>query len=149
MEFHLNQLEKLLLPTQTTKMCLWTLLQDNSFFQSSQSPLFNILSTELGVTEEQTNRILERRQRVRQLLAKHMESLKLIEELRTAISRKHSRLDSRCRTIQNSSSPLQVAKFLLWVTKNSEKLAKYIPGFSRSSNVHTPCVDFVEDPSKS
>lgn len=37
-KFHLQQLESLLLPTQTTKMSLWTLEQGESFFKASQPP---------------------------------------------------------------------------------------------------------------
>jgi hypothetical protein len=59
--FHLNQLEKLLCPTKTTKLSLWALQQDKSFFQKSKSPLFDILSKELELTPEQTEKIIERR----------------------------------------------------------------------------------------
>jgi len=59
--FHLNQLEKLLLPTQTTKMSLWALQQDKSFFQKSQSPMFDLLSKELELTVEQVEKIQNRR----------------------------------------------------------------------------------------
>ena len=61
MAFHLNQLEKLLLPTKTTKMSLWALQQDKSFFQKSQSPMFDLLSKELELTVEQIERIQNRR----------------------------------------------------------------------------------------
>jgi hypothetical protein len=57
----LNQLEKLLCPTKTTKLSLWALQQDKSFFQKSKSPMFNILSKELELTPEQTEKIQERR----------------------------------------------------------------------------------------
>lgn len=64
--FHLNQLEKLLLPTQTTKMSLWALQQDKSFFQKSSSPMFDILSKELNLTTEQVEKIQDRRWAVNQ-----------------------------------------------------------------------------------
>ena len=59
--FHLNQLEKLLLPTKTTKMSLWALQQDKSFFQKAKSPMFDLLSKELELTQEQIEKIQERR----------------------------------------------------------------------------------------
>ena len=76
--FHLNALEKLVLPTQTTKMCLWAMQQgsiyiyynklnfyyqhfseikDNKFFQKKKSPMFDILSRELELDIEQTKKI--------------------------------------------------------------------------------------------
>jgi hypothetical protein len=54
-------LEKLILPTRTTKLSLWALQQDKSFFQKSKSPMFDLLSKELELTAEQTERIQERR----------------------------------------------------------------------------------------
>jgi hypothetical protein len=59
--FHLNQISKLLLPTQTTKMCLWTLQQENSFFEAKTSPLYNSLVGDLEISEEQSKRIQEKR----------------------------------------------------------------------------------------
>lgn len=128
-------------------MCLWTLQQDKSFFQSSESPLYSILSKELGISDEQTSRILEHRQRVKQLIHKLQESLKLIKDLKTSIDRKHGCLDTRCRAVQDSSMPKQVANFLIWITKNSGKLVKHVPNFLRTA-IHTPCADFVADEDK-
>jgi hypothetical protein len=59
--FHLGQLEKLLVPTQTTKMCLWTLQQDKSFYECNKSPLFDMLSKVLGITPEQVDAIQKHR----------------------------------------------------------------------------------------
>lgn len=61
MAFHVNQLEKLIVPTKTTKMCLFALQQDKSFYQKSKSPVYDMLSQELEITPEQTERIQERR----------------------------------------------------------------------------------------
>lgn len=59
--FHLQQIEKLMVPTNTTKMCLWTLQQDKSFYQSKKSSIYDILSKTLEISAEQTSKILERR----------------------------------------------------------------------------------------
>ena len=42
-------------------MSLWALQQDKSFFQKSKSPMFDLLSKELELTPEQTDKIQERR----------------------------------------------------------------------------------------
>lgn len=48
-EFHLRQLERQIVPTDTTKMSLWTLEQDESFYKDrKRGSLSNILRTELG-----------------------------------------------------------------------------------------------------
>jgi hypothetical protein len=59
--FHLQQLEKLIVPTKTTKMCLWTLQQDKSFYQRHKSPMYDMLAKELEIAPEQTEKIQERR----------------------------------------------------------------------------------------
>lgn len=86
--FHLQQLEKLVVPTMTTKMCLWTLHQDPSFYQKNRSPMFNILCDELELTPEQIEKILEKRERTSTLLSKLRECLDLIQSLKTAIEKK-------------------------------------------------------------
>lgn len=57
----MNQLEKLIVPTLTTKMCLWALQQDRGFFQRSKSPMYDMLSKELEITADQSEKIQERR----------------------------------------------------------------------------------------
>ena len=48
-EFHLKQLERQILPTDTTKMSLWTLDQDDSFYEDKKrGSLSVILRKELG-----------------------------------------------------------------------------------------------------
>ncbi|CAE7689221.1 unnamed protein product, partial [Symbiodinium microadriaticum] len=56
--FHIAQLEKLLLPTQTMKLEIWTMQQDLDICESAgQSPMLDILSKELELTSEQTTAI--------------------------------------------------------------------------------------------
>ena len=42
-------------------MCLWTLQQDKSFYQKNKSPMYDILSKELELTKEQSDKIQDRR----------------------------------------------------------------------------------------
>jgi hypothetical protein len=55
--FHLGQLEKLFLPTQTSKMLIWTLIQDPIFYEIDRSPLFKAIATELELSPEQIEKI--------------------------------------------------------------------------------------------
>ena len=60
--FRLQQLEKLLLPTTTTKMSLWTLDQDQEFFDATDNTsMFSILSNELNISADQVKRIQARK----------------------------------------------------------------------------------------
>mmetsp|Transcript_79746 Transcript_79746/g.156388 ORF Transcript_79746/g.156388 Transcript_79746/m.156388 type:complete len:416 (+) Transcript_79746:48-1295(+) len=141
--FHLNQLEKLLCPTKTTKLSLWALQQDKSFFQTSKSPMFEILSKELELTPEQTEKIQERREKTQHLLGQLKESLSLIGTLKTAIEKKHACYDGICGRVQEAATPKQTVLFLRWISAHAEELAKHIPAFSRSVH-HMPNVEFVE-----
>jgi hypothetical protein len=125
--FHLSQLEKLAVPTTTTKMILWTLQQDKSFVTS---PLFDEISFYLGLNGEQTDKIQQRRQIIKDLMKKLKESLNLMKCLRTAISDKHQILDARLSAIKMIATSKQTVQFLFWIGKNSANLQKLIPNFS-------------------
>ena len=59
--FHLQQLKSLLLPNTVSKMTVWSLQQDDSFYDESQNArrfgggIWNLLSSELQFTPEQKN----------------------------------------------------------------------------------------------
>lgn len=63
LNYHLHQIERLLLPTQVTKMCIWALRQDDSFWQDEEdeTSLPVILAKELGLSEEQKKKIQQQR----------------------------------------------------------------------------------------
>jgi hypothetical protein len=128
---------------------LFTLQQDNTFYQIKQSPLFSILSQELNMSEEQWAKIQTRkyvvyiyhyllqhshkmsilimhRQIIRGLIQNLKESLNLIIELNEAIVSKHTAFDQECGRIEEACSPEQKIGFLVWIKHNEEKLAKVI-----------------------
>ena len=171
--FHLDQLERLLIPTQTTKMCLWAMQQDKSFY-SPDSAIYNIFCKEIGITEDLSAKMLERRSvcvshfyaflclamflllmrlhyvvivgfdfmflcvvlccrdHMIELTKQLTESLDLIKVLRTAIDDKHRKFDHCCTLVKNVGSAKQQVAFLLWITKNVDKLSHVIPDFWRS-----------------
>lgn len=59
--FHLDQLEKLVVPTSTTKFCIWTLQQGESNSNEAKSSLFSTLSRELEILPEQLNAVRGRK----------------------------------------------------------------------------------------
>lgn len=61
--FHLDQLQRLANPTNVTKMGLWTLGQQSK--DQKQNPIVGILWKELGMTTQQGRKILEQRQRIK------------------------------------------------------------------------------------
>ena len=130
--FHLAQLEKLILPTRVTKMILWTLQQDYKFFEEKSSPIWGILVKELEMTPDQINILKKQRSEVLKLLLHLRESLSVIRELKSSIKDKHESFDRECGKIASEASAQQNVRFILWITKNTDKLAKVIPDFERS-----------------
>jgi hypothetical protein len=61
----------------------------------------------------------------------------LIKTLKCSIEKKHVLFDRACGSIMQEANPRQNVKFLLWITRNAEKLSKVIPDFQRSVP-HTP-----------
>jgi hypothetical protein len=54
----LDQLEKLIVPTKTTKFCIWALQQgETGNFNEAKSSLFATLTRELEITPDQANAI--------------------------------------------------------------------------------------------
>ena len=115
----MNQLEKLALPTQTTKMILWTMGQDKSF---ESSPLFEEITAIVGLSGEQINRIGDRRQTIKEITTKIRESLLLIRRLKTSIESRNSRLDNQLTAIRQIATTRQTIQLLFWITKNASKV---------------------------
>eukprot|EP00752_Nemacystus_decipiens_P003554 g3279.t1 len=124
-EFHLKQLERQIVPTDTTKMSLWTLEQDESFYKDrKRGSLSNILRTELGVSEEQIERIQERRARIKSLLNDLGESLRLLRDLHKSSEAKNAKFEEVMARLQSAFSPQQIARLLLWVSANRAHISK-------------------------
>jgi len=105
--------------------------QDKSFY-SPDSALYNIFCKEIGLTQDISTNMLERRDRIIELTQQLTESLSLIKILRTAIDEKHQKFDTCCTMVKNIGNAKQQVKMLLWITKNADKLSEIIPDFCRS-----------------
>ncbi|CAM9182058.1 unnamed protein product [Ectocarpus sp. 8 AP-2014] len=124
-EFHLRQLERQIVPTDTTKMSLWTLEQDESFYKDrKRGSLSLILRAELGVSEEQIERIQERRARIKSLLNELGESLRLVRDLQKSSEAKTAKFEEVMERLQSAFSPQQIARLLLWVSANRAHISK-------------------------
>uniref|UniRef100_K3W9X4 BZIP domain-containing protein n=1 Tax=Globisporangium ultimum (strain ATCC 200006 / CBS 805.95 / DAOM BR144) TaxID=431595 RepID=K3W9X4_GLOUD len=118
--YHLHQIERLLLPTQVTKMCIWALRQDDSFWQDEEdeTSLPVILAKELGLTEEQKKKIQQQRGSITLICENLKNALSLLNELKTEVIQKNTTLDMEMDKLQNILTPTQRAKFIVWVTNN-------------------------------
>ncbi|CAI5726973.1 hypothetical protein KXD40_002358 [Peronospora effusa] len=120
LSYHLHQIERLLLPTQVTKMCIWALRQDDSFWQDEEdeTSLPVILAKELGLSEEQKKKIQQQRGSISLICENLKSALGLLGELKTEVTNKNSTLDMEMDKLQNILTPTQRAKFIVWVTNN-------------------------------
>ena len=128
--FHLEQLERLAAPTNFTKMGLWTLGQNEGFYTDlKRNPIASILSKELGINPQQGRKILEQRQKIRDLSANLKECLGLLERLKSLCEHKQKVFHDRMSKCQEILTPLQVVKLLLWVDDHSNLLETVCPGW--------------------
>ncbi|CAI5716459.1 unnamed protein product [Hyaloperonospora brassicae] len=120
LSYHLHQIERLLLPTQVTKMCIWALRQDDSFWQDEEdeTSLPVILAKELGLSEDQKKKIQQQRGSISLICENLKSALGLLAELKTEVTNKNSTLDMEMDKLQNILTPTQRAKFIVWVTNN-------------------------------
>jgi hypothetical protein len=129
---HMEQLERLLLPTQVTKMCMWSLHQDDDFYESTNdsgmgssgsSSIWSILMSEIGANEEQKEKIKAHRNDAR-LMAKDLRfTLRECDDLKRRMERKNQALGEEMKELQKILSPVQLAKFILWVNSNPASVA--------------------------
>ncbi|KAF0684176.1 Aste57867_23826 [Aphanomyces stellatus] len=120
LSYHLHQLERLLMPTQVTKMCIWALKQDDAFWEDGEdeTSLLSILTHDLGLTEEQRKNIQSHRGAVVKICENLRLALKLLNELKRDVEAKNITLDTEMDQLQNILTPTQRAKFIVWVTNN-------------------------------
>ena len=92
-------------------------------FSGAISPLFycsiwHILCNELEITKEQKAKITSRRNRIRHICADLKSCTQLLKDLRSKVEEKNKSLDAEMTELQSVLSPVQAAKFILWVSNN-------------------------------
>ena len=121
---HLNDLKKLLLPTDVTKMCMWSLQQDDEFYDEEKNhavfggSIWTVLCDTMQFTPEQKKKLIGMRHSIRKQRKNLSKSVQVLHDLQEAVSNNMAALESNMTTILNSITPEQQAKFLLWVENN-------------------------------
>ncbi len=117
-------------PANFTKMSLWTLGQNESFYTKPKSnPIAGILMKELEITPTQGRKIISQREKVQRLCTNIKHCLALIAKLKTLCEQKQRIFHDRLSKVQEILSPLQVAKLLVWIDDYSEVLDGVCPGW--------------------
>mmetsp|Transcript_35469 Transcript_35469/g.56738 ORF Transcript_35469/g.56738 Transcript_35469/m.56738 type:complete len:267 (-) Transcript_35469:2207-3007(-) len=129
---HMEQLERLLLPTQVTKMCMWSLHQDDDFYESTSShsidaggegSIWAIVMKEIEASNEQKEKIKGHRMDAR-LMAKDLRfTTRECDDLKRRMERKNQALGEEMKELQKILTPVQLAKFILWVNNNPASMA--------------------------
>jgi hypothetical protein len=142
-EFHLRNVERLLMPTQTTSVLMTTLQMSHSnaaaapkteaqyeedeaqYKESSSSApptdvksLFNHLVTMMQVTPVQAAALKDSRFVAQEMDECLKKSLGVLEDLRTRLTQCGEDLETEFNTIRTILTPTQAAKFLVWVANN-------------------------------
>lgn len=130
LQFHLSQLAKLAAPTTFTKMSLWTLGQNKSFFTKPQNhPISGILMKELEITPQQGRKILMQRAKIQDCCMNIKKGLELIAELKSLCLKKQKIFAERMSKCQEILTPEQVVKLLVWIDDNDSVLESVCPGW--------------------
>ncbi|CEG46024.1 camp responsive element modulator [Plasmopara halstedii] len=135
LHFHLSRIRELLLPTQVTKMSLYSVEQgvdllrrDDHVIQDDPpsasdstigtTSLWNILAEELEVSCEQQSQILERRVAIKKVRDDLNHTLSIVKKLEEVIDEKNTALEAQVAQLQRILTPTQATKFIIWVKEN-------------------------------
>jgi len=112
-----SQLEQTLMPTQISKMLLWLLSHEDTFYNDSND-IWRTLLKDLKLDDRQVKEFLSHRQKLGTQssgMKKVLKSLKLLaEEIEQNMNRRRQQMEH----ITNLITPAQQAKFLLWIEEN-------------------------------
>jgi len=124
--FHLDQLQRLIAPSDFTKMGLFTMGQNE---KNEGNPIAGILRKELDITPQQGRKIVEQREKIRDLTDNLKQCIGLLGRLKCLCEHKNEVFKNRMSKCQEILNPLQVVKLLLWVDDHSNILETTCPGW--------------------
>lgn len=152
-EFHLEQLKALLLPNQVSKMTMWSLEQDDEFYDEKKNKetygggIWNMICKELELTEVQKKKLIEHRHQIRLQRQNVGQCLHILAELSERAGSNIDRMHAQMGELMSIITPRQQVKFLLWIENNQACLHMLQPLFSASGREHPPEGRASTDPS--
>ena len=124
-EKHMDQLDRLLAPTQISKLCMWSLHQDDEFFRSTTIPdgdsadsLWAVMCREIEATPEQQEQFKKYRDNAIQLTRELRFTNRECQDLRQRLKRKNKAFADEMAELSTVLTPAQMARFVLFVSKN-------------------------------
>ncbi|KAF0683249.1 Aste57867_24681 [Aphanomyces stellatus] len=127
--FHIARVRDLLLPTQVTKMCLYSVENADEEKLKRALPrlrdgthepvnLWEILAKELDITEAQQRMIFTRREQIKLLRDNLTKNLRNLAAFENATQEKNRSLNNEVSLLQTILTPQQATKFIIWVKDN-------------------------------
>eukprot|EP00531_Pseudo-nitzschia_arenysensis_P014953 CAMPEP_0116154284 /NCGR_PEP_ID=MMETSP0329-20121206/21700_1 /TAXON_ID=697910 /ORGANISM="Pseudo-nitzschia arenysensis, Strain B593" /LENGTH=674 /DNA_ID=CAMNT_0003651257 /DNA_START=91 /DNA_END=2115 /DNA_ORIENTATION=+ len=127
LSFHLEQLQRLVNPTNFTKMGLWTLGQTGQ--GSKKNPIAGILVKELDITPQQGRKILDQSEKIRKLCDNLKEAHALLVKLKHLCEKKTQTFQDRMNKCTQILTSKQVVKLICWINENAQLLESVCPGW--------------------
>jgi hypothetical protein len=134
LHFHLSRIRELLLPTQVTKLSLYSVEQGVDMLKrdhvikedpmsapesaTATMSLWGILADELEVSDEQQRQILERRAAITKVRDDLNHTLNIVKKLEEVTDEKNTALEAQVAQLQQILTPSQATKFIIWVKEN-------------------------------
>ncbi|GMF26600.1 unnamed protein product [Phytophthora fragariaefolia] len=134
LHFHLSRIRELLLPTQVTKLSLYSVEQGVDMLKrdhvikedpmsapesaTATMSLWGILADELEVSDEQQRQILERRAAIKKVRDDLNHTLSIVKKLEGVTDEKNTALEAQVAQLQQILTPSQATKFIIWVKEN-------------------------------
>ncbi|KAH7484875.1 hypothetical protein PRIC1_004186 [Phytophthora ramorum] len=134
LHFHLSRIRELLLPTQVTKLSLYSVEQGVDMLKrdhvikedpmsapesaTATMSLWGILADELEVSDEQQRQILERRAAITKVRDDLNHTLSIVKKLEDVTDEKNTALEAQVAQLQQILTPSQATKFIIWVKEN-------------------------------
>ena len=97
---------------------------------SKQNPLVGILQKELNIAPQQVRKILEQREKIRELCNNLNASLLLLQKLKELCEQKNKTFNDRMSKTREILSPKQVVKLIMWIKEHSNVLGNICPGWT-------------------
>ncbi|EQC39229.1 hypothetical protein SDRG_03434 [Saprolegnia diclina VS20] len=136
--FHTQRVRDLLLPTQVTKMCLYSVEQGDFVSMKKKqaavalesaahmdhiqdeapSNLWAILAKELDISEAQQRQIFARREKIKYLRENLNKNLGILRSFESATQEKNETLEAEVAQLQTILTPHQATRFIIWVKEN-------------------------------
>jgi len=127
LSFHLEQLQRLVNPTNFTKMGLWTL--GNGKQGTKKNPIAGILVKELDITPQQGRKILDQTEKIRKLCDNLKETHSLLAKLKYLCEKKTQTFQDRMNKCTEILTSQQVVKLIIWINSNTQLLENVCPGW--------------------